>query len=106
MKSDCKLGETRLARAKSASNVALANSLATSLEQVCTTMSPVKIQVIMNTSSGPDGKLGIEHSLAGAFTAVGFDARIAVAHTGAEVLKIAQGAARSDAQIIVAGGGD
>jgi diacylglycerol kinase family enzyme len=40
------------------------------------------------------------------FAASGIDARISLGRTGAEVVELAQQAARSDAEIIVAGGGD
>ena len=69
-------------------------------------MTRVKIEVIINTSSGTGHDANIEHRLASAFKAGGIDARISLARTGAEVVKFAQRAARGDAETIVAGGGD
>ena len=67
---------------------------------------PVKIEVIVNARSGPGEKEGVEERLVAAFNAVNLNARISLAHTGAEVIKLAQRAARGDAEIIVAAGGD
>src|SRR2546421_10968124 len=68
-------------------------------------MSPVKIEVIINACSGNGNKEGIQQRLAEAFTATGLEARISMAHSGAEVIALAQRAARSEADTIVAGGG-
>lgn len=69
-------------------------------------MRHVKIEVIINTSSGPGHEEAVQDRLAEAFMAGGIDARISLARTGAEVVKFAQRAARGDAETIVAGGGD
>ncbi len=79
---------------------------ATVLKQVCITMNAVKIEVIVNSSSGPGHEAGIQNILAEAFKAAGADVRISLAQTGSEVIALAQRAARGDAETIVAGGGD
>jgi YegS/Rv2252/BmrU family lipid kinase len=80
--------------------------MATILEQVWLTIGRVKIEVIINASSGPGNNSGVKEDLAKAFKAAGAEAHIALAHNGAEVTKLAQSAAKSDAEIIVAAGGD
>ena len=69
-------------------------------------MNSVKIEVIVNSSSGSGHEEGIEKTLAQAFKAAGVDARISMARTGSEVIALAQRAARGDAEVVVAGGGD
>jgi diacylglycerol kinase family enzyme len=69
-------------------------------------MTAVKIEVIVNISSGPGQEKGIQNRLAQAFAIAGADARISLAQTGAEVVALAQRAARGDAETIVAAGGD
>ena len=69
-------------------------------------MTSVKIEVIVNSSSGPGHEEGIENILAEAFKAAGVDARISMARTGSEVISMAQQAARGNAEVVVAGGGD
>jgi YegS/Rv2252/BmrU family lipid kinase len=69
-------------------------------------MRRVKIEVIINASSGAGSSLEIQQRLAGAFKAIGVDARISLAGNGVELAKLAQSAARSDAERVVAGGGD
>lgn len=66
----------------------------------------MKIEVIINASSGTDDKKDVQRRLQELFVASGIDARISVARTGAGIVELAQRAARSDADIIVAGGGD
>lgn len=66
----------------------------------------MKIEVIINASSGAGHKASVQQVLAEKFKATGTDARISLAGNGAEVVKLAQQAARSDAETIVAGGGD
>ena len=66
----------------------------------------MKIEVILNAHSGTDDKKDVQRRLQELFVASGFDARISIARTGARVVELAQRAARSDADIIVAGGGD
>lgn len=62
--------------------------------------------MIVNSSSGPGHEEGIETVLAEAFKAAGVDAQISLARTGSEVIALAQLAARGDAEVVVAGGGD
>jgi len=69
-------------------------------------MTAVKLEVIVNNSSGPGHEDGVQQRLAKAFKAAGLEAKISLAHTGAEVIALAQRAARGDAETIVAGGGD
>jgi diacylglycerol kinase family enzyme len=69
-------------------------------------MNSVKIEVIVNSNSGSGHEEGIEKTLADAFKAAGVDARISMARSGSEVFAIAQRAARGDAEVVVAGGGD
>jgi diacylglycerol kinase family enzyme len=69
-------------------------------------MNSVKIEVILNSSSGTGHEEGIENILAEAFKAAGADARISLARTGSEVIALAQRAARGDAEVVVAAGGD
>ena len=68
-------------------------------------MRRVKIEYL-NSNSGPGHDEDIEQRLKQAFEAAGVTARINCARSGSEVVKLAQRAARSDAEIIVAGGGD
>jgi len=69
-------------------------------------MNSVKIEVIVNSGSGSGHEEGIEQTLADAFKSAGVDARISVAQTGSEVITLAERAARGDADVVVAGGGD
>ena len=80
--------------------------VATILEQLCTNMIAVKIEVIVNSHSGPGHEPGLEDRLANAFAAAGADARISMAANGAEISQLAQAAAQGDADVVVAGGGD
>jgi diacylglycerol kinase family enzyme len=66
----------------------------------------VKIEVIVNHSSGPGHDADIQHRLVQAFKAAGVAARISLAQSGSEAVALAQRAARGDADVIVAGGGD
>ena len=66
----------------------------------------MKIEVIINAGSGAGSKEGVPEQLAEAFTAAGVEARISLAHTGSEVIHLAGQAARSEANVVVAGGGD
>lgn len=64
-----------------------------------------RAHVIVNARSGtitPDAAERVEKHLAGA----GWQARIDIARTGAELVRAADAAAASDADVIVAGGGD
>lgn len=76
------------------------------MKQVCTTINSVKIEVIVNSSSGSGHEEGIEKTLADAFKAAGAEARISMAQTGAEVITFAKRAAKGDADVVVAAGGD
>lgn len=69
-------------------------------------MSRAKIEVIINASSGAGIGTEARQRLAEAFKALGVDARISSAGNGVELVKLAQSAARSDAESVVAGGGD
>ena len=80
--------------------------VATVLEQVCTTIRPVKLEVIVNSSSGAGHESGIQQRLETAFKAAGVDARLSLAQTGSAIVALARKAANSDAEIIVAAGGD
>jgi len=66
----------------------------------------MKIEVILNARSGTDDKKDVQRRLQELFVASGINAHISIAHTGADVVQLAHRAARSDADIIVAGGGD
>ena len=89
-------------------------SHATILEQVCPSMEQgmepdterLKIEVIINASSGPGHDAEVQQHLARAFKAAGVEPQISLARSGAEVIKLAQRAVRSDAETIVAAGGD
>jgi YegS/Rv2252/BmrU family lipid kinase len=64
------------------------------------------VDIIINVNSGATEKEEVRRLLADVFGASGIEARISLAETGAEVVALARRAARSDAQTIVAGGGD
>ena len=66
----------------------------------------MKIAVIINASSGAGYHKDVQERVAHAFKAHGVEARISLAHTGAEVVKLAERAVRTDVETIVAGGGD
>jgi YegS/Rv2252/BmrU family lipid kinase len=66
----------------------------------------VKIEVIINASSGAGNNANVQQDLAKAFKAAGVEAQISLARNGAEAIKLVQRAVRSDAETIVAGGGD
>lgn len=66
----------------------------------------MKIEVIVNCSSGAGHDAGIEQRLQTAFEANGATARISMVASGADVVPTAQRIARGDADIIVAAGGD
>ena len=67
---------------------------------------PLPVDIIINLNSGATEKEEARRLLADVFAASGIEARISLADTGAEVVKLARRAASSDAQTIVAGGGD
>jgi len=66
----------------------------------------MKIEVILNARSGTDDKKHLQRRLQELFFARGIDARISIARSGNRIVELAHQAARSDAEIIVAGGGD
>ncbi|MFN2493070.1 MAG: diacylglycerol kinase family protein [Pyrinomonadaceae bacterium] len=66
----------------------------------------MKIEVLINAVSGDGNKEQVHPRLAEAFRAKGVDARISMCHSASELITLAQQAARSDAETIVAGGGD
>jgi len=67
---------------------------------------PLPVDIIINLNSGATEKEEARRLLADVFAASGIEARISLADTGAEVVALARRAALSDAQTIVAGGGD
>jgi YegS/Rv2252/BmrU family lipid kinase len=69
-------------------------------------MNRVKIEVIINTSSGAGHNKDVQDRVADAFKARGVEVRISLAHEGNAVIKLANRAVRSDVEVIVAGGGD
>jgi len=66
----------------------------------------VKIEVIINATSGAGSRPEVQKRLAEAFKATGSELRISIVSNGADVVKLAQRAIRGDAEIIVAAGGD
>lgn len=62
--------------------------------------------MIINTSSGAGHDKEVQDRVAEAFKVHGIDARISLADTGAEVVKLAEQAGLSDVDAVVAGGGD
>ena len=69
-------------------------------------MRRVTTEVIINASSGAGARTETRQRLADAFNASGADARIRLARDGAELFTLARRAAQSDAERVVAGGGD
>jgi len=67
---------------------------------------PPTVEVIINAESGAADKEETRRQLADIFTASGIEARISLARSGGEVVKLARRAVDGDAQTIVAGGGD
>ncbi len=67
---------------------------------------PVKIEVIINAGAGAGNQGDVQQRLAETFKAAGVEARISLAHSGSEVVHLAQRAVRSRVEIVVAGGGD
>ena len=63
-------------------------------------------EVIVNASSGAGSREEVRQRLAHAFTEIGADARVSLAGDAAELVAFAERAARSDAERVVAGGGD
>lgn len=67
---------------------------------------PTPIEVIINASSGASGKEETRGQLVDLFSENGIDARIRLARNGKDLVDLAQRAVKSDAETIVAGGGD
>lgn len=84
----------------------LSQTFATALQQLSPTIGAVKITVIINAGAGADGKEDVRDQLVELFQAGGVEAQVSLAHTGDEVTELARKAAQSDADAIVAGGGD
>jgi YegS/Rv2252/BmrU family lipid kinase len=66
----------------------------------------VKIQVIINAHSGTDDKKDLRQRLQEVFDESDIQASISMARSGTKIEELARLAAQSDADIIVAGGGD
>ncbi|MEP6743642.1 MAG: diacylglycerol kinase family protein [bacterium] len=66
----------------------------------------MKIEVIVNASSGTGENGALEARLNELFARDGLRSHVALAQSGHEIVELAQRAARGDADIIVAGGGD
>jgi YegS/Rv2252/BmrU family lipid kinase len=64
------------------------------------------MQVILNASSGVGADESVRQQLAVLFEKNGLTAELILARSGAEVVQFAEQAARSDSQVVVAGGGD
>ena len=79
---------------------------ATALKQLCPTIPPVKIDVIINAGAGANGKDHLQDQLVEMFQASRMDARVFLARTGTEISELAKKAVNGDADTIVAGGGD
>jgi YegS/Rv2252/BmrU family lipid kinase len=69
-------------------------------------MQSVKIEVIINRSSGTHNREDSQRCLAELFRANNVEARISLAGGGSEVVKLAKRAALTDADVVVAAGGD
>ncbi|MEP6636667.1 MAG: diacylglycerol kinase family protein [Acidobacteriota bacterium] len=69
-------------------------------------MPATSVEVIINAASGLGYKEEMRDQLAGIFSASNIEAKISLARSGAEIQKFAQRAAGSNAQVVVAGGGD
>jgi diacylglycerol kinase family enzyme len=67
---------------------------------------PRGIYVVLNEGSGTSGKQSVAERVAEYFAARGRRAELAVTRTGDELLSAAARAAASDADVVVAGGGD
>ncbi|MGI9164873.1 MAG: diacylglycerol/lipid kinase family protein [Pyrinomonadaceae bacterium] len=69
-------------------------------------MSEETIEVIINTGSGTNDKTDMRLRLAEIFAAANRKANVSLARSGEEVVELARRTARSDSEIVVAGGGD
>ncbi|HVQ36057.1 MAG TPA: diacylglycerol kinase family protein [Pyrinomonadaceae bacterium] len=66
----------------------------------------MKIEVIINAKSGTDDKKDVHRRLQELFAASGVEVHLSVVRAGAKITDLARKAAQSDADVIVAGGGD
>ena len=66
----------------------------------------MRAQVIINSASGTTNREDLQGEMEQAFKAEGVDARVHMVQVGEDINSLAQQAANSDADIIVAGGGD
>ena len=62
--------------------------------------------IILNASSGSDDKRETRERIAEIFKSRGLDAHLLLAHSGAEIISLAEQVAREDYEPVVAGGGD
>jgi YegS/Rv2252/BmrU family lipid kinase len=69
-------------------------------------MQPVRIEVIINAGSGAGNDADVQQQVTGAFQSTGVAARVSLAHDGDELTRLAQRAVESEAEIVVAAGGD
>lgn len=69
-------------------------------------MPSTSVEIIINAGSGADDKEEIRKRLMEIFSASHLNARISLARNGPEVSSLAHRAAKSEAQTVVAGGGD
>ncbi|MEO8459591.1 MAG: diacylglycerol kinase family protein [Dokdonella sp.] len=67
---------------------------------------PRRLIAIINASAGADSKQAIAERLSEVFRSDGIEARVVLAHSGAEVATMARAAVRERPDIVVAGGGD
>lgn len=65
-----------------------------------------QVEVILNDSSGSNDRKDDRQIIEDVFRSAGIDARISLAKSGGEIIELAKRAARGNAEIIVAGGGD
>lgn len=66
----------------------------------------MKVEVILNTASGTNATENLPGVIAQMFSGEGVDAKVHLAQLGDDLNHLAQRAVESDAEIIVAGGGD
>ncbi len=66
----------------------------------------MKVEVIINSASGTESRAELKRDLEELFKQNGTEATVHLAHSGEEINDLAQRAADSDAEIVVAGGGD
>src|SRR4051794_20733367 len=67
---------------------------------------PLRPAVIINASSGADDKGDARSLLEKVFASANIDARIQLAQSGEEIIKLARRAVQDNCQPIIAGGGD